>query len=157
MPPATLIPRPAAHERRTGESPAHLAPHHPAAARGAVTWDGVLVDPAAVAAARDAVARYLGEVGLPVNGRAVAAAVAACLDAALGEVGADAEARTLARTAVRHAALGAGDWLAAVADVPTGVAVPPHAAVAAASRVGSGDLPAVPAARPRPMAPQRFR
>ena len=155
MPPATLIPRPAAHERRTGESPAHLAPHHPAAARGAVTWDGVLVDPAAVAAARDAVARYLGEVGLPVNGRAVAAAVRECLDAALEEVGPDAAPPVLAAAALTHAALGVGDWHAAVADAAVPVAR--HAALAARFAGDDGPARAVPAERPRPMTPQRFR
>ena len=131
--------------------PAGVADRPPAPARRSIPA-GTLVDAAAVDAARDAVARYLEDLGLPLNSRPLNVAVAACLDAALADVGPDADRPTLVRSSLRHAALGMDRWLADLADrVP---APPPHAALAA--RLLSGLRPAVPAERVRAMRPQRF-
>ena len=160
MPAQTLTAARAAaeFERPTAPPPAREPagaprPASPAAApaRPAIPA-GTLVDPVAVDAARDAVARYLEDLGLPLNSRPLNVAVAACLDAALADVGPDADRPTLVRSSLRHAALGMDRWLADLADrVP---APPPHAALAA--RLLSGLRPAVPAERVRAMRPQRF-
>ncbi len=97
-------------------------------------------------------ARYLGEVGLPVNSRSAGAATAACLDAAFGEVGPHATPAALSRVALRHAALGVSRWLTELND--RGPTPPPHAALAA--RLSAGRTAAVPVVRRRTMTPQRF-
>ena len=160
MSPATLTParpagRTAEHERPAGPPLAGVAPGEPThltRAADAVTFDGELVDPLAVEAARDAVARYLGELGLAVNSRPAAAAIAACLDGALHDAGPQADAAALRHAAVRHAVLGVPRWLAALGD--RGPVPPRHALVAA--RLGAGRTPAVPAHQRRAMTPQRF-
>lgn len=119
---------------------------------GDVTLDGVIVDRAAVEAAGDVVARYLGELGLPLNGREARSAVRACLDAAVGEAGPDASAEALTRAALTHAILGVERWLS---DLPARGPVPPAHAKSAAG-VLSGTTPAVPAECHKPMVPQRF-
>ena len=146
MPPTTLTPpRPAATFDRTPER-SSVPPPAPDA------YADSLVDPRALDAARDAVARYFGELGLPVNSRPAATATAACLDAAYGEVGPSAGSAELTRVALRHAALGMSRWLAELAGrVPT---PPPHAALAA--RLSGGSVRAVPALRRGVMTPQRF-
>ena len=148
----------AEHERPTAPPPAcepagvsaPLPTSH--AARRRAIPAGTLVDAAAVDAARDAVARYLEDLGLPLNSRPLNVAVAACLDAALGDVGPDADRPALVRSSLRHAAHGIDRWLGdLVGRVPT---PPPHAALAA--RVLVGHRLAVPAERVRTMRPQRF-
>ena len=145
----------AAHERPTAPPPAREPAGVSAplpAARRRVIPAGTLVDAAAVDAARDAVARYLEDLGLPLNSRPLNVAVAACLDAALGDVGPDADRPALVCSSLRHAAHGIDRWLGElVGRVPT---PPPHAALAA--RVLTGDRRAVPAERVRAMRPQRF-
>ena len=162
MSPATLTALPAAHERPTPPPPAATPAgdgaarslRAPAAPGGPVRSipAGTLVDAAAVDAARDAVARYLEELGLPLNSRSLGVAVAACLDAALGEVGPDADRPTLVRSSLRQAAFGTDRWLAEIAGR---VPAPPVVAHAAA-RLLMGVRFAVPAERHRAMRPQRF-
>ncbi|MFH5804520.1 hypothetical protein [Alienimonas sp. DA493] len=134
--------------------PAALTPaelNDPAAA-DAHPFAGTLADPAALDAARDAVARYLGELGLAVNSRPARTAIAACLDAAFGEVGPAASPAELSRVALRHAALGMSRWLTELSD--RGPTPPRHASLAA--RLSRGGILAVPAVRRREMTPQRF-
>ena len=154
MSPATLTPHAAAHERPPGPSPAPPVREGGefTAVRNRSIPAGTLVDAAAVDAARDAVARYLGELGLPLNSRPAISAVAASLDAALAEVGPDADRPSLVRASLRSAALGMDRWLAEIVGrVPT----PPVVAHTAA-RLHCGHRSAVPAERLRPMRPQRF-
>ena len=159
MPPATLTPtRPTAggyeHERPAGPPPAGVAAgaaFSPFAADPA-TFDGAFVDETALEAARDAVARYLGELGLAMNSRPARTAINACLDAAFGDVGPDVGAAELSRVALRHAALGMPRWLLELSD--RGPTPPRHAALAA--RLSAGRAAAVPALRHRAMTPQRF-
>ena len=154
MSPATLTPpRPAEHERPAGPPSATVAAGDRSAAVGSNRIDrAIVLDPEAVDAARDAVARYLGALGLAVNSRPAAAAATACLDAALAEVGPQAGPVPLTAAALRYAALGACRWLGGLSD--RGPTPPRHAAVAA--RLTDGRTPAVPAERRRPMTPQRF-
>lgn len=147
MPPATLT----TPDRHRTASPPH------AAVAGAETtaphpYDGAVADPAAVHAARDAVARYLGDLGLAVNSRPARTATAACLDAAFGEVGPQASPAELARVALRHAALGMSRWLNDLSD--RGPTPPRFASLAA--KLSAGRATAVPEDRPRKMTPQRF-
>ncbi|NNJ26695.1 hypothetical protein [Alienimonas chondri] len=152
MPPATMNAT-AEHERTAGP-PQAIAASGDASALflTPANFEGAFADPAAVEAARDAVARYLGELGLPVNSRATRTATAACLDAAFGDVGPQATPAQLSRIALRHAALGMSRWLA---ELPGRVPTPPrHAALAA--RLSVGGTRAVPVVRHRTMTPQRF-
>ena len=151
MPAQLMFPRTADHERPTAPPPAREPAGDANRSRRAIPA-GTLVDAAAVDAARDAVARYLEDLGLPLNSRPLNVAVAACLDAALGDVGPDADRPALVRSSLRHAALGIDRWLGElIGRVP---APPPHAALAA--RVLTGDRRAVPAERARAMRPQHF-
>ena len=153
--PLTTAAPAAEYERPTAPPPAREPAGDAADAappRGSVIPAGTLVDAAAVDAARDAVARYLEDLGLPLNSRPLAVAVAACLDAALGEIGPDADRPTLVRSSLRQAALGMDRWLT---DLHGRVPAPP-ARAALAARVHVGTHAAVPAERVRTMRPQRF-
>ena len=127
----------AEHERPTAPPPAREPAGVPAplpAVRRRAIPAGTLVDAAAVDAARDAVARYLEELGLPLNSRSLNVAVAACLDAALGDVGPDADRPALVHGSLRHAAHGIDRWLGdLVGRVP---APPPHRRRPRRPRVG---------------------
>lgn len=156
MPPAALTPaRPAGHAAELDRPPGPLTngpASPPAESQAPHPFDGSLADPVALEDARDAVTRYLGELGLAVNSRPARTATAACLDAAFGEVGPDAGPLELSRAALRHAALGMSRWLTDLSD--RGPTPPRHASLAA--RLSAGSAAAVPADRPRAMTPQRF-
>ncbi|QDT14340.1 hypothetical protein [Alienimonas californiensis] len=140
MPPAALTP---AELNVSVDAATTSAPHF---------YAGALADPVALQAARDAVARYLGELGLAVNSRPAQTAIAACLDGAFGEVGPSVSPAELSRIALRNAALGMSRWLTELSD--RGPTPPRHARLAA--RLSRGGVLAVPAVRRHEMIPQQF-